>query len=125
VDIETYSTREEVRSAEIVAINKEKPLYNLQRPSLKEEKTLYQEAKDELVKRIVKFNVMYTVEEAASVLGVRRSSVIAEMGKGALSFIELEGRIRSNVPNPKKLIRITGWQLIDFIEQLERKGKKK
>ena len=97
----------------------------MQRPSLKEEKTLYQEAKDELVKRIVKFNVMYTVDEVASALGIRRSIVIAEMSKGALSFIELEGRIRSNVPNPKKLIRITGWQLIDFIEQLEHKGKKK
>lgn len=122
VEIESFSSRCEVRKAEIVAINKENPLYNLQRPSLKEEKTTYQDAKDVLIKRIVSFNAVYKIDDICNVLGIRRTSVLKEIEKGTLSCIEIDGTVRSNIPNPKKIIRITGWQLIDYIEQLERKN---
>ena len=122
VEIESFSSRAEVRNAEISAINKENPLYNLQRPTLKEQKTIYQDAKDDLVKRIVTFNITYSIYDLVNILGIRQSQILKEIEKGLLSCVELPGLATSRNPNPKKKIRITGWQLIDYIEQLERKN---
>lgn len=124
VEIESFASRAEVISAERLAISKENPLYNIQRYKLKEEKTKYQDAKDDLIKRVIQFNVTYSVDGIASALGIRPSQVLKEIEQGRLSCIEIDGWVKSNIPNPKKIIKITGWQLIDYIEQLDNKARK-
>ena len=97
VEIESFSSRAEVRNAEIAAINKENPLYNLQRPTLKEQKTIYQDAKDDLVKRIVTFNITYSIDDLVNILGLRKSQILKEIEKGLLSCVELPGLATSTL----------------------------
>jgi len=124
VDIEIFKTREEVREAEKKAILKENPLHNIYRPTVKEQKSVYQESKDDLIKRIVSFNPAYSIDDIMQLLGMQKRDVIAAMDSGELSYIEILGK-RSGPWDAKIHKKATGWQLIDFIERLERKRQKK
>jgi len=57
-------------------------------------------------------------------LGMQKRDVIAAMDSGELSYIEILGK-RSGPWDAKIHKKATGWQLIDFIERLERKRQKK
>jgi predicted GIY-YIG superfamily endonuclease len=112
VEIETYGTRQEAIEAEKHAIINENPLHNLYRPKAKEQAVKQVDAdasRFDLLKRIVHFNPMYSMSGAASALEVGAGKVKEWILSGQLGCIEQGGRRK-----------ITGWQLIDFIENLER-----
>ena len=123
VEIEHFETRKEASDAEKIAISKENPLHNLYRPTVTEQKTAYQESKDDLVTRIVNFNPTYTPIDIVIILGMQKKAVQDEMDNGNLGYIEVDGRKSSRWPVKKKRL-ITGWQLIDYIELLERRKKR-
>lgn len=119
VEIETYPTRAEALKAERAAILAEQPLYNIRcRRDLKacdtEPRSKRAKASEsDLVSRIVRFDIYY--EESKLPLPLRRRQIREYMDSGALGYIELP-----NATNTKMKRYVTGWQLIDFIEWLER-----
>jgi len=117
VEIESFETRKEALEAEREAIYSEKPKHNLMRPTPKrvlKEKTKAQESKQRLVERIVQFNVTYTIPEASGVLNVSENQIKKWMDSGEIGFIVK--RIVNTKYGKRPLRIITGWQLIDFIE---------
>jgi hypothetical protein len=120
VEIENYPTRETAREAEKKAISSENPLHNLYRPTVKEQKAACQQSKGDLIKRIVQFNPTYSPEDVASILGMQRKEVQRELDNGNLGCFEVNGKASGRWPVRMKK-RITGWQLIDYIEHLEQK----
>jgi hypothetical protein len=123
VEIEQFQTRKEALAAEKAAIQREGPLYNVKRYSPpRDERRGAKESKDDLIDRIVRFNPIYSVEQAAKFLGLRPRYVKNAIARGDLSSIELPPARAGLNPRgypyqPKTMI--TGWQLIDFIETLE------
>ncbi len=116
VKIEQFQSREEVLRAEREAITNENPLHNLKRPKKREvvdaESTSAKgESRSDLIKRIVQFNPMYSLQEAAGVLNVGLTAIKRWIASGQLGYVIAGNRHR-----------ITGWQLIEFIEYLEKKG---
>ncbi len=111
VEIEQFDSRPAALEAETNAIASEQPLHNIQKraplPKLEAEK-----AKTDVLRQVV-FHPTYTVTAAANVLNLGPTAVKRLIDSGQLGCI--------NIPNGqyvKKLI--TGWQVIDFIENKER-----
>jgi predicted GIY-YIG superfamily endonuclease len=109
VKIETFANRQDALEAERAAIIKENPRHNLKRPSFKEVKAaevkLADASRADLVRRMVQFNPMYSMVEAANVLCVSTTTIKKLLDAGEMGYVLI---------NSKK--RITGWQLIEFIE---------
>lgn len=126
VEIETFDSREAVLDAERTAIYSENPLHNLKRPTPKEVRRAQKEAdresnaeksKTDLVRRLVQFNPMYTIPEAASALNLGVARVKTLVSENKIGWAQVG--TRTTKKGVISVIRITGWQLIDFIEQLE------
>lgn len=116
VTIETFPTREEALTAETKAIHDESPKYNIQQNSRKEPEEPKESRK--LTKRVVSINPLYTISQAAKILNVSNITVKKmidqkDIGAAIIGYREYQGRII-----PKYII--TGWQLIDYIESLEK-----
>jgi len=114
VTIERFETREAALAAERKAITEENPLHNLYRPRkevvrLAAKKAAEESSKD-LVRRMVQFNPMYSVYEASEVLGVNVENVRALIKNNQIGHVTLPGQSH---------YRISGWQLIEFIENLQ------
>jgi len=127
VTIEKFKSRKEAIEAEKEAITNEDPSHNLYRPIVKEienhkRQNLRETSREDLTERIVKFNPIYSLEEAANVLRMSSYTVKALIKDGKLSCVESGSHV-ATLRNGKraKVIRckITGWQLIDFIETWE------
>ena len=123
VDIQKYPNRQQVLLAEIEAIQKENPRYNLQRHSKVKEETNRinwhaQESKEDLVKRIVRYKPIYSIKDASEETLISVAKIKQAIQKGNLSAFEV-GRLQR--PDNKTIIKykITGWALIDWIEQVE------
>jgi len=121
VDIQKFASRQEVLEAERVAITSEHPVHNIKRPKPKSAKAIKAEkladAADEsrqaIVESIVRFYPLYSVREAAQALETSMPSIqrlLSEKKLGSMVMGELRGF---------PIIRISGWQLIDFIEQVQ------
>jgi len=124
VEIEPFPSREEAIKAEISAITKENPLHNLSRPKFEDlelAKSKAEKSRNDLLSRVVKFNPIYSLDEVAAALGVGKSTVKELLRSGKLAFV--------NKPNCNRgRLYVTGWQLIDYIEYLEKgefNGRKK
>lgn len=116
VDITCYPDRKSVIDAESAAITNENPKHNLKRPPQSVMSDAQAEAsRRNLVSRIVQFNPMYSVQEASKVLAIPDQKVKELIRLGKLSAIS-DG-IRNTKSGPRPKFKITGWQLIDFIEQ--------
>jgi excisionase family DNA binding protein len=111
VRMEWFVDRESALLAERKAIAQENPAHNLRRPGVRVhrfvESGLAEDSVGDLVHRIVRFNTTYSVNEVAKELGVGPTEVRRLMEKGMLGFVEI---------GEKKLRRVTGWQLIAFLE---------
>ena len=125
VTIEIFDSREDVVEAERIAITGENPRYNVYRPSPQEQRSRAgvneENSREDLVKRIVQFNPVYTLDGAASLLGVGKAKVIQWIEEKKLGWIHcgvVKGRWGESIKR-----RITGWQLIDFIENWENESK--
>ncbi len=108
VKIEQFADRKEALSAERKAIVKENPRHNLMRPTVKEvhsAQARVEESKADLLRRLVQFNPMYSMQDAAMALQIGQTAIKRAIESGDIGYVELGGRKR-----------ITGWQLIEFIE---------
>lgn len=127
VEIQRFANRQEVLEAERVAVATENPLHNVIRfkTRAKSIKTLRAEMQAEklaaaaaesrqaIVKRFVSFEPMYSVQEAARALTLsipQTKRLIADGKLGSMVMGELRG---------SQTVRISGWQLVDFIEQVQ------
>lgn len=112
-------TRQEALEIERRAITDENPKYNLLRPKVQDEKihTKKSESDKELIKRIVQFNPTYSLDDAGRLMGVGVSTIKKWIDEGKLGYIVIG--LSSGRWGTSQKRRITGWQLIDFIEYLE------
>lgn len=127
VEIQRFTNRQAVLEAERVAVATENPLHNVIRfkTRAKSIKTLRAEMQAEklaaaaaesrqaIVERFVSFQPMYSVQEAARALTLsipHTKRLIAEGKLGSMVMGELRG---------SQTVRISGWQLVDFIEQVQ------
>jgi predicted GIY-YIG superfamily endonuclease len=120
VTIEMCETREAALTAERVAVQTEKPIYNIQlKAAPVKEKTAFQQAvsqsKEVLTNRLVAFDVVYTTQEVARVLGLSQSAVQKLIYNEQIGFVVLPPHKEGGPPK----VRITGWHLIEYLEWCE------
>jgi hypothetical protein len=130
VKIETLPSREEALAAERVAIKTEHPKFNINHnkpPKLfdlpKLPKTLkpwmrIAEAEAEIIRTVTTLKAVYDIRSAAEVLSLSTVVVNRLVSSGEIGFIEL----------PKKSvagfnIKITGWQILEYLENQMKKHK--
>lgn len=143
IDVEPFPDKLSALKAEAIAIRNEKPRHNisgrrsskllpkdkirrLSRNSgieLEEEEpfSFAGESRGEIIKRIISFKPAYTVKEAAELLRVSEQKLKKEITAGRIGSItvgddpdEVDKLVRGGGPRP--VILITGWQIIDFLE---------
>jgi len=124
ITIQNFPSRREVLHAERIAIQKEEPLHNIALkktcdpvPRVGVDKI--RGSLDNLVSTIVQYKPIYTIEQTAHLFEVSTSKIKEWCEKSELGYVEI-GRVwdaRWNKWRIKK--RITGWQILDFIENLE------
>lgn len=115
VSIEWLPSRKAALEAEELAITAENPLHNLKRPKPPRDRLeRYQMAlaysQMVLTKRVAKFEPLYELSEAASVLGTSVRVLLTLIESKELGCVQLPNR--AGVLKKK----VTGWQLIDFLE---------
>ena len=128
ITIENFSSREEVLEAERIAVQKEDPLHNIALkktyfPAPKRREANIEESCDHLTNSIVTYEPMYTLQETAYVCRVGLSQIKNWIENKRLGYVEIGRKwdTRWNRWQIKK--RITGWQIIDFIENLQNHKK--
>ena len=128
ITIENFPSREEVLKAERIAIQKEAPLHNIALKKINFSAPKIREANIEdscnhLTNSIVTYNPMYTIEEASKVFCVGLSQIKDWIETNRLGYVEIGRKwdTRWNRWQIKK--RITGWQILDFIENLQKQKK--
>lgn len=117
--MEKFKTREAALKAEREAIIKERPKHNthhnkpvavapepVKLPTAI--KTYAEKSRWELTHRTVNFKPVYRVSEAAQILNIGQAATKRAITDGKLGHIMVDG-----------FIRVTGWQIIDYIEWLE------
>lgn len=115
VEMQHFPTRTEALQAETDAIRTEKPLHNIRKvPRIIQQEEIpasrMDETRGELIKKVVRLNPLYTIDEAAYLLGLASGQIRRLIDSGALGHVDV-GTYRS----PR---RITGWQIIDYLEGL-------
>ena len=123
VTIEQFPDRFTALLAERTAIKEENPLHNLSLkvkdppPIVTEDKK--EDSRVHLIDNIVSFAPLYSLDAAASLLDVCILRVKELMEDGKLGYI-VYSKVWSKRHNKWQLRRkITGWQLIDFLENME------
>jgi predicted GIY-YIG superfamily endonuclease len=117
ITLEKVSSRKEALELEKIAIQNEKPLCNLQRPPITIKQQINDDSKNELVKRLVQFNPMYTMHDVGNILQSGEKQVREWVNDGKMGSV-IVGSTKTKYGHKPK-VRITGWQLIEFIEYLE------
>jgi hypothetical protein len=121
VKIEQFPNREAALEGERQAITKENPKHNIMRPAVKPVKVEPLKPKElsreDLMKRIVQFNPTYSLHEVGDCLGVGVTTIKKWIEEKKLGYIVI-GHSTGRWGTSEKR-RITGWQLIDFIEHME------
>ena len=122
VDIERFSTRQAAIVAEREAILSEKPKFNVHHNGKKAgiisgkmlpaEVARIQSSRTEFFVRV--YDPVYTIEGAARTLGLSKPEVIRLITACELGCVEYPPLRTGESPR----IRITGWQLIDYLERL-------
>jgi predicted GIY-YIG superfamily endonuclease len=121
IEVEEYTDRNAALDAERKAIIAEQPLWNKthKKPAPDPKPTKAEGAKEQIVRNIL-FNPLYSIDEVAHALSMTLRQARRLILEGQLAFITVPG----GREGWKEQVRITGWQLIDYIEQAERKNKK-
>lgn len=112
VEIEMLDSREAAVMAERNAILTEKPRWNLSK--VPTEKRRPDVSAETLRERVVEFKPMYTLKEVKEVLRCPIKTIVHWMDTGQMSYVEVP---MSRGTNKKRLV--TGWQLLDFIDNLQ------
>jgi len=121
VTIEKHPSRAAALEAERIAIHVENPLCNVQRrpPPIgtvdskrTDRKTLAAKSATALTQSLVWFNTTYSPAEIANHLSIGMTAVNRLIESRAIGSVELEDKGRA-------VRRVTGWQLIEFLESRE------
>lgn len=119
VEVEHFTTREAALEGERLAIAEEKPKHNKQRPSTTPLKIMpvpnKEISREDLMRRVVQFNPIYDLYEVGQAFGVGPGTVKKWIEEQKLGYIVIGHTYKGN-----EIRRVTGWQLIDFIEFKER-----
>ena len=109
ITFESMPDRETALASERTAVQTENPVHNVQlRAKIKENHAAIEEARDEITYRVVNFKPLYKLDEAANMLDIHVGQLKKIIAKGDIQTIEL--------PTPRQKIRITGWNLLDYLE---------
>jgi predicted GIY-YIG superfamily endonuclease len=137
VTLTQYTAREEALFAEATAINTENPQMNIMRPRSKElelaQKVLADRSRndrkawahpdasrDYLYEKVVRFEVLYSLSEAANILNLTRKMLDSLVENNTLGHILLPAKPGKNAygqPHKPKTM-VSGWQIIDYLEGL-------
>ena len=147
--IERFPTRQEAHEAERQAIRDENPAHNLMRynpkvlgisgadddlePVLDEEEALAEQhaekARYELLRATVAYRPVYNLDAAADAISVYVGDLKWWVGRGECGHIVLGQTVRVHpthgVPFVYRTIGMTGWQLIDLVEILQKQSATK
>ena len=123
VEVEHFETRNDALIAELDAIVKEKPAYNIQhnvsfsnsQKKFNEDLSIFAQAKKDLTARVTYFNPAYSLSEAAEALSVNPRLVSQWVRDGKIGYFTMPNKVGKPVPY------ISGWQLIDYIEVMTNK----
>jgi hypothetical protein len=129
VDIERHESKGAVLLAENEAILNENPMHNLKRPTVREVKQaekmvddFVEQSRETLIKRVVQFNPMYSPSDVASLIGISIQNVKSLIEDNKIGAIVMR-KCWNNRYN-KEIVhhRVTGWQLISFLEDVQTNG---
>jgi hypothetical protein len=127
IKIEKHPSREAALEAERKAIQTENPLCNIQRRPVPigatdnkkmDRNAIAAQSATALTQSLVWFNTTYSASDIAIHLSINETAANRLIESGEVSSIELECRGRI-------VRRVTGWQLIEFLESRERAAAKK
>ena len=125
ITVEKFETRKQVIEAEKKAIQNENPLFNIVRPKEQKELTKkelkhlsFLEAKESLRRKVL-FKVSYTIKEVAEELKIPAVKVKELIETNLIGSFCIGERVYGNSEKPTKEYRISGWHLIDYIENME------
>ena len=116
VELEAHETRCAALAAERRAIETEHPLHNIMHNRQNvvalpdAAPTQADLSRRDLTSRVARFAPVYNIAEAAKALCVGETQVRRWMAEGRLGYVEMLG----SGTTPRR--RVTGWQLIDFLE---------
>jgi len=117
VTIEHFADRQSVLVAERIAIETEKPKYNIVHNRLKLEKekpfTALDVTQDNITARLVSIPILATPEKIAEILNLPRRVIRNAMENGTLGHCEIP-----NSTLTKMLKLSSGWQILDWLESL-------
>jgi GIY-YIG catalytic domain len=107
--VEAYPTREEALEAEVIAIRRERPMFNIKDAEDLGEKVAAEEIDLKRCRprgRVVEFKPVYSFAEAARLLRCSERVLRGMIKDGRLDCIQLSKTDRV----------LSGWQIIDFLE---------
>lgn len=122
ITVETLVNREQAMKAEVKAIQNEKPIHNIQHKNKKltaseVKKLKIKESREHLLKKVVAFQPLYTVDEVANMLKIARAKVNDLIDSCKIGHVRMGYRITRLGERP--IIKITGWQVIELLEAME------
>lgn len=116
ITIESFNSSEDALKAEYEAIQKEFPIYNrkgnYRSPDAAAAAQAFH-AREKLADRIV-FKPAYKISEAAQTLDISEGGLRRLISERRIGCVTIGTRSQTRSP----IIRITGWQIIDFLESL-------
>jgi hypothetical protein len=116
VTIQAYPTREEAFEAERTAIYIENPRHNITRHVSRLEridrKVGSERSLKRLLERVVDFKPVYTKQEVRSMLEVGASALDRMIAAGQIGHMVVPSKTATGKPQ----IRISGWQVITYLE---------
>ena len=133
VTIETLSSRKKALEAETIAIQSEGPIWNIQKTQPKVMEHLEDElnrsppeqSSVQLLRKIVLFDPIYTIHEASGLLKISEKKLKEMCKTGEIGSFVFNTGVRKNKFGEEikyKRWKITGWQIIEYIEHLERES---
>lgn len=126
VDVEPFPSRVSALAAERSAVQKERPLHNrqLQRPP--EEEKPWRAVKA-IERPLLQLNPIYKLNEAAEKLRMSAGQLRKLIDAGDIGYIELwppTTRVVEGQARVHRSYALTGWQLLEYVEHLERRTKR-
>ena len=121
VEIEKFETREDAIKAERKAIKEESPKHNIRHKGYKVEKEHVKKSRKLLLNNLVTFKPVYSLNDAAEVLDMSVPKLKILISNNEIGSI-IYG-VRNTRSGLKPIYKITGWQLIEFIEAKENENE--
>jgi len=121
IDIEQFATREAALEAEKNAVIKENPIHNIIRFKPNTYTTKISASRADLDQQITRFDPVYTPQQVALLFQVPITKVTSWLAQKKLGYIVIG--TKSTRYGQKDIVRVTGWDLLTFLE-FERASKK-